>query len=321
MSLSRRHVLRSTAAVGLVGATPEFVRRAIAAETSIATRAIPSTDEKLPVIGLGTYVVLDYKDDAAKATATQNVITTMVANGASLIDTAPSYDLGPHSMTGYGHSQANVGAAAAATGARAKLFIATKVWTQDDLELKKKTLAQSLEELRMDKVDLIQFHVTMGPNMDWSLLKEFKAQGHCRYTGFTNSRVTSHADTITILKRDKPDFVQIDYSLDDRDAEDGLLPAAHDSGTAVLINVPFGHGRLFKKTAGKPLPDFAKDIGAATWAQIFLKYIVSHPAVTAVIPATNDPLHMQDNLDAGKGPLPDEALRKKIASYWDAMPD
>ena len=189
MSLSRRTVLSSTAAAGLAAALPET---AFAAQAPMLMRAIPRSGEKLPVIGLGTYVVFDYKDDATKFASSQKVVQAMIDNGASLIDTAPSYDLTPHEMTGYGRSQARVGDVVAALGKRNKLFIATKVWTQDDLETKKKVLAQSLQELHMDKVDAMQFHVTMGPNMDWGVLNEFKAQGHCRYTGFTNKIGRAH---------------------------------------------------------------------------------------------------------------------------------
>ena len=156
-------------------------------------------------------------------------------------------------------------------------------------------------------------------NYDLGLLREWKRQGICRYTGMTISQARSYEAIGKVLTREKPDFFQVNYSLGDRESEERLLPAARDVGAAVLINLPFGRNSLFKKSAGKPLPAFAAEIGATSWAQLFLKFILSHPAVTAVIPGTDKPEYMQDNLQAGRGFMPDAAMRRRIIDYWEAL--
>jgi aryl-alcohol dehydrogenase-like predicted oxidoreductase len=154
---------------------------------------------------------------------------------------------------------------------------------------------------------------------DFGLLREWKQQGLCRYVGMTTSSRRQYAAIAKVLAREKPDFFQVNYSLGDREAEEVLLPTARDAGAAVLVNLPFGRNSLFRKAGSKPLPDFAAEFGARTWAQFFLKFILSHPAVTAVIPGTDKPEYMLDNLQAGRGPLPDAAMRKRIVQYWDSL--
>ncbi len=156
-------------------------------------------------------------------------------------------------------------------------------------------------------------------NYDFGLLREWKQHGLCRYVGMTTSFAGQYGAIGKVLAREKPDFFQINYSLGDREAEQSLLPAAHDAGAAVLVNLPFGRNSLFRKAANRALPDFAAEFGAKTWAQFFLKFILAHPAVTAVIPGTDKPEYMLDNLQAGRGALPDAAMRKRIVQYWDAL--
>ena len=315
MMFSRRNVVQAAASVPLLASSAHL---AWGAEAPITTRAIPHTGEKIGIVGLGTYIVFNFKpDDAAKMAACKQVVETLVANGANVIDTAPDYIV--HTETGYGQSEARLGDIAASSGKRDKLFIATKIWANDDLAIQKQTLSNSLERLRMNKVDLMQLHVVDKVETTLALLKEFRAAGHTRYIGVGNSRNDEANETV--LVREKPDFYQVNYSLADRRAENRLLPAAKDIGAAVIINVPLGGRRsLFSRVKDQKLPDFAAEFGAKSWAQFFLKYVLSHPAVTTTIPGTSDPVHMLDDLQAGRGPMPDTALRKRMTDFWDALP-
>jgi aryl-alcohol dehydrogenase-like predicted oxidoreductase len=177
----------------------------------------------------------------------------------------------------------------------------------------------SLKRLKTDRVDLMQAWNVGDASYDFGLLREWKQQGLCRYVGMTTSSLRQYDAFVKVIEREKPDFVQVNYSLGDRQAETAVLPAAQAAGAAVLTALPFGRNSLFKKAAGRPLPDFAAEFGAKTWAQFFLKYLLSHPAITAVIPGTDKPEYMADNLQAGRGPLPDAAMRKRIVQYWEAL--
>ena len=314
-NFSRRHIVQTAAVASLLASLPDWAR---AAETPVETRPIPRTGERIGIVGLGTYIVFNFgPDDAEKLAACKQVVETLIANGASVVDTAPDYIV--HTQTGYGQSEARLGDIATATGKRDKLFIATKIWADDDPAIQKQTLANSLKALRVDKVDLMQLHVVDKSETSLALLNEFKAAGHTRYVGVGNSRNDEANETV--LMREKPDFYQVDYSLDDRKAEARLLPAAKDIGAAVLINVPLGGRRsLFSRVKDQKLPDFASEFGAKSWAQFFLKFVLSHPAVTAAIPGTGDPAHMLDNLQAARGPMPDAQMRKRMLDYWDSLP-
>ena len=176
-----------------------------------------------------------------------------------------------------------------------------------------------MRRLKTNRVDLMQAWNVGDANYDLGLVREWKQQGLCRYVGITTSSRRQYAAIAKVLAREKPDFFQVNYSLGDREAEDVLPPAARDAGAAVLINFPFGRNSLFRKAGSKPLPDFAAEFGARSWAQFFLKFILSHPAVTAVIPGTDKPEYMLDNLQAGRGALPDAAMRKRMVQYWDSL--
>ena len=270
-------------------------------------RAIPhGGGETLPVVGVGTSEVFDIgPGDRAGPTA---VVQALVAGGGSLIDTAPSY----------GEAEGVVGDVVAATGLRPRVFIATKLeYFRPGQEA---TEAQGcLTRLKTDKLDLLQLHNVRDPRQSMAGLNALKARGICRYTGITTTFQNSYGATEAIITREKPDFLEIDYAIDDREAENRVLPAAAAAGTAVLVALPFGRGRLFRTALGKKLPDWAAEFDCASWGQFFLKFILAHPAVTAVIPGTSKAQHMVDNLGAGRGRLPDAKQRERMIQYVEQL--
>ena len=308
VNFSRRRAIIAGAASVVCGTLPRF-SVAAAANEPLKTRRIPSSGELLPVIGIGTAVIFDFENDPGKFAERRQVIQTLVAGGGKLIDTAHSY----------GRAEDRVGELVTDLGARDKLFLATKFSYGDSREAATASMQNSLRRLKTNRVDLMQAWNVGDPNYDFGLLREWKKQGLCRYVGMTTSFDRQYDAIAKVLPREKPDFFQVNYSLGDRDAEEVLLPAARGAGAAVLVNLPFGRNSMFKKVAGKPLPDFAAEFGATSWAQLFLKFILSHPAVTAVIPGTDKPEYMIDNLKAGRGPMPDAAMRSRIVKYWDSL--
>lgn len=300
--LFRRHLIAATA--GLI-ASP----RTSAAEGSLASRPVPHSGERLPIVGVGTAVIFDFKDDAAAYAERREVLRELVAGGGRLVDTA----------AGYGEAEARLGELVAELGIRERLFLATKFSFREDRAAATESLRASLRRLKTNRVDLMQAWNVTDPDYKLDVLREWKKEGLCRYTGITTSQERAYDAMGRVLAREKPDFLQVNYSLGDRRAEDRLLPIARDSGAAVLVNLPFGRNSLFRKARGRPLPDFAAEFGATTWAQLFLKFILSHPGVTAVIPGTDKPEYMRDNLQAGSGAMPDAAMRRRIVEYWDAL--
>ena len=307
--LSRRRMLAAGAGAALAAMLARFPHAARAAEEPLKTRPIPHSGEQLPIVGIGTAVVYDFENDPAKYAERRQVLQTFVAGGGRLIDTAHSY----------GRAEDRLGALIADLGVREKLFLATKFSYAADRATATASLQASLRRLKTNRVDLMQAWNVGDPNYDAGVLREWKQQGFCRYVGMTTSSIRQYEAIAKALAREKPDFFQVNYSLGDREAETLLLPAARDAGAAVLINLPFERNSLFRKAGGRPLPDFAAEFGARTWAQFFLKFILSHPAVTAVIPGTDKPEYMLDNLQAGRGPLPDAAMRRRMIQYWDAL--
>jgi len=304
MILSRRAMLAATAAAtALPGVS--FAQTA----TPILKRRVPQTGFMLPVIGIGTSQVFEWENDPAKLELRKEVVRNLVAGGGSLIDTA----------AGYGTAEANVGTVAAQTNLRAQLFLATKYSSRDTRPQAEAELKQSFTRLHTNYVDLQQAWNVADANFSTAQMKEWKAAGHCRHFGITSSFDAAYDALAQVLKRERPEFFQINYSLGDRDAEKVLLPAAMDAGAAVLTNLPFGRNSMFKRVAGKPLPEFAKDIQCTSFAQLFLKYNLSHPAVTAVIPGTDLPNYMLDNLNAGRGTMPDAAMRRRIETWFDSV--
>jgi aryl-alcohol dehydrogenase-like predicted oxidoreductase len=303
---ARRRALAAGGAAALSAALPRFSG---AAEEPPRTRPIPHSGEPLPVVGIGTAIVFDFGDDAAKYAERREVIRTLAAGGGKLIDTAASY----------GRAEDRVGDIVADLGVRDRLFLATKFSYRLDPAAATASMRTSLERLKTDRVDLMQAWNVGDESYDFGLLREWQARKLCRYVGMTTSFSGQYRAIAKVLARERPDFFQVNYSLGDREAEAELLPAARDAGAAVLVNLPFGRNSLFRKAGNRPLPDFAAEFGARSWAQLFLKFILSHPAVTAVIPGTDKPEYMLDNLAAGRGPLPDAAMRARIVRYWDGL--
>ena len=275
---------------------------AFAQEPPLLGRTIPSTGERLPAVGLGTAYVFDSNDESTRKKA-QAVLQALIAGGGSLIDTSSVY----------GDAEIVLGEAIVPAGLREKIFIATKLESPDATELKR-----SQTRLQMQSFDLLQFHNVRDAQQSLAQFKDWKAQGICRYIGITSTRREQYPAIEAVLLREKPDFVQIDYSLDDREAEKRILPAAADAKAAVLTALPFGRARLFRAVRGKDVPEWA-DGFANSWAQFFLKYLLGDPRVTAVIPGTSDSLHMSDNLRAMRGPLPDPDQRKRMVEFADAL--
>ena len=268
----------------------------------LITRPIPKTGERVPAVGLGTAYVYDNNNDQTQRAADQ-VIAKLIESGGQLIDTASSY----------GDAEIVLGNVIAGGDLRAKLFLATKLERVDSTELKR-----SLARLKTSKLDLLQLHNVHYPRQSLAQFNEWKAQGICRYTGITSTFHGDFAAVEAVLKREKPDFVQIDYSIDDREVERRILPLAAEVQAAVLTAQPLGRGQLFRVVRGQALPDWAKDF-ANSWAQFFLKYLLADQRVTAVIPGTSNPAHMADNLGAMRGRLPDPDERKRMVALVESL--
>ena len=269
-------------------------------DTAMLTRPIPSTGEPLPAVGLGTWQTFDVGVEEAAREPLRQVLRRFFDAGARVLDSSPMY----------GRSEAVVGDLLRGTPWAKRAFVATKVWTEGQEE----GLRQMAEsEKRMGgRIDLFQIHNLLDWQTHLPSLRQWKEQGRIRYLGVTHYAIGALDDLERIVRREKVDFVQLPYSVGVREAEKRLLPAARDTGTAVLVMRPFEAGAVLRSLAGRPLPPFAAELGAASWAQLLLKWILAHPAVTAAIPATANPAHASDNLAAARGPLPDEATRRRI---------
>ncbi len=303
-AISRREALRL---LGAVVATCASIRLSTvgAAESThpkaMLTRAIPSTGETVPVIGLGTWQTFDVGPAPSTREPLEEVLQTFVEGGARLIDSSPMY----------GASEEVVGELTAKLGLRPKLFVATKVWTTGraaGLE----QMEASMRKLRANPLDLIQVHNLVDVDTQLETLREWKRTGRVRYIGVTHYNAGGHEAVARVLSAQAVDFVQINYSVGEREAERRILPLARERGVAVIANRPFAAGDLFRRLRSKPLPAWAAEIDCDSWAQVLLKFIISHPAVTCAIPATAKAEHMRDNLRAGQGRMPDEPMRARI---------
>jgi len=275
------------------------------AQDRIMTKQIPSTREPLPVIGVGTWQTFDVGADNAARARLRDVLKLLKGN---VVDSSPMY----------GSSESVAGDLIAELGTRDQLFMATKVWTSGRAE----GIAQmetSFKRLRVERMDLMQIHNLVDVETHTKTLLEMKSKKKIRYLGITHYTSSAYAEVERWLKTRQYDFLQINYSLGEREAENRLLPLAKDLNVAVIANRPFAEGSLFRTTKNKSLPPWAAELGIASWAQYFLKWIVSHPAVTCAIPGTGNPKHMQDNLRAGVGKLPNAEQRRKMAEYFDAQ--
>jgi len=275
----------------------------------LATKAVPSTGERLVVVGLGTN---NYSPTTAEERAARReVVAGLTAAGASVIDTAPAYR----------QSEEVLGELIADIGNRKQAFIATKV-TADNGNLAQGVamIEESMRRLKTDVLDLVQIHSLNGVDVLFPHLFDLKKKGRIRYIGVTTSSGSQHAAMVELIKSQPLDFVQVDYSLANRAAAEAVLPAALERRVGVLVNLPFGgrrDGSLFRRVANAELPEWAGEIGARSWSQVFLKYVVSHPAVTVAIPGMTKIDHLEDNLEAARGRMPDAAMRARMEKFWD----
>jgi diketogulonate reductase-like aldo/keto reductase len=281
-------------------------RRAIlAAGMGLVMNNSTAKEIPLPRIGVGTWQAFDVGGDAAARAPLREVIRLLDGN---VVDSSPMY----------GRAEAVAGELIAELGKRERLFIATKVWTRGRAEGIRE-METSFQRLRVERMDLMQVHNLLDVETHTKTLLDMKARKAIRYMGITHYTASAHRDVERLLKTKQYDFVQINYSLGERDADKSLLSVAKDLGVSVIINRPFAEGRLFQRVKGEPLPPWAAELGIASWAQYFLKWIVSHPAVTCAIPGTGRPDHMRDNLGAGLGVFPSANQRIKMADYFDAL--
>ena len=297
--MDRRQVLGFLAGGCAAAALP------LHAQLPVHTRAIPATGERLPAVGLGTWLTFDVgAADTPARRARGDILRAFLAAGGTLVDSSPMY----------GSSEAVIGAEVKRSPPP-RLFSATKVWTVGALPGRRQ-MAHSRSLWGLDRFDLMQVHNLLDWQSHWPVLREMKAAGRVRHIGMTTSHGRRHDDLEQIIKREKPDFVQLTYNLNDRDVESRLLPLAAERGVAVIVNRPFDGGAQFGAKTAKALPGWAGEIGCRSWAEAFLKWIVSHPAVTCAIPATSQLEHLQENVRALSGPLPDERLRRRIAEDY-----
>jgi diketogulonate reductase-like aldo/keto reductase len=304
-SHSRRRFLGAALAAALAGPA-----RAAAAQRPAMKCPIPATGEQIAAIGLGTWQVFDVARDKAARAQAREALKVFAELGGEVIDSSPMY----------GSSESVAGDLCAELGLHKRLFIATKVWTRGKDEGIRQ-MRESMRRLRVDlkgPLDLMQVHNLVDTENHLSTLRGWKKEGRLRYLGVTHYHAGAHAELEKAIRKGGIDFVQVNYSLAEPQAESRLLDAARDSGTAVIVNRPFAEGALFSRVKGRPLPGFAAEIGCDSWAQLFLKWIIAHPAITCAIPGTRDPKHVSDNLGALRGPLPDAALRKRISEYLRA---
>jgi aryl-alcohol dehydrogenase-like predicted oxidoreductase len=311
--LTRRDWLTLTAGAGAALAFDPFL---LHAQQPLITRAIPSSGEKLPVVGLGSSATFSQVARSEDVTALREVLKAFTDQGGTVFDTAPSY----------GASEEVAGRIAGELGITNKVFWATKVNVAPrgggsaDPAAAKAQIEASFTKLKKPKVDLIQVHNLGDIPTQLGILKELKKAGRVRYIGVTSTSKSQYADLQAAMKNEPLDFIGVDYAIDNRDVETSILPLAQERKIGVLVYVPFGRTRLFSRVGQRPVPDWAGQFGAKTWAQFFLKYVIAHPAVTVVTPATSKAQNMVDNLAGGRGSLPDEATRKKMAEFIEALP-
>jgi aryl-alcohol dehydrogenase-like predicted oxidoreductase len=317
---SRREAIRAGLAAGAalaIGRLPlraQLEREALQTQLPLVTKPIPSSGEQIPVIGVGTR---SYSPGTPEERIPLcNVLRTLSGGGGKVVDTA----------RGYGRSEEVIGECVREIGNRDQLFIATKfslgggrrggVATPEGA---KAGLELAFTRLQMERIDLMMVHNLSGTETLLPIMRELKQANRFRYVGVSTSSDGQYPALVEIMRREPLDFIQVDYSIRNRNAEEEILPLAAERGMAVLINLPFGRESVFQKVQGKALPDWAAEIECITWAQLFLKYVVSHPAITCAIPGTTNPDHMADNLGAARGRLPDAAMRQRMEEYYDGL--
>jgi aryl-alcohol dehydrogenase-like predicted oxidoreductase len=309
--LSRREWLSLTLATGAAAA---FDRAWLSAQQPLIMRAVPATGERLPIVGLGSSATFSQVARKEDLTAIGDVLKALVSGGGTVFDTAP----------GYGASEEVAGRVAANLSYTDKIFWATKINVarggSADPKAARAQLETSFTRLKKPTIDLIQVHNLGDIPTQLGILKEAKQQGRIRYLGVTTTSDQRYSEIVDIMKREPLDFIGVDYAIDERQIEDTILPVAQERKVAVMVYQPFGRTRLWNRVAGQAVPDYAKDFDATTWAQFFIKFVASHPAVTVVTPATSQAKNMTDNLGGGRGRLPDAAMRKRMIATIDALP-
>jgi aryl-alcohol dehydrogenase-like predicted oxidoreductase len=314
--VSRREWIEITVGAGSALALHGCGGRSAPQPAGLLRRAIPSTGEMVPVVGLGSSATFSRVARSEDTEALSAVIRTMVDNGASVFDTAPSY----------GASEQVAGEIAASLGVADKIFWATKVnvagrgGAPADPAAARAQIEASFQKFRIPKIDLIQVHNLGDIATQLGILKELKQQGRIRYLGVTTTSDRQYDELQAIMRNEPLDFIGLDYAIDNRNVEETILPLALERKIGTLIYVPFGRTRLFQRVGDRPLPDWAAEFDAKSWAQFFIKYCLGHPAVTVVTPATSQARHMLDNVGGGIGRVPDEATRRRMAELVDALP-
>jgi diketogulonate reductase-like aldo/keto reductase len=302
-ALTRAQMLHLGAALSFSAVLPRLASAQPPGAVRMNTRPIPATREALPVIGCGTWIGFNVDPGGAEQQRLAGVLEALFAAGGSVIDSSPMY----------GRAEAVAGDLLVASKARERAFLATKVWTSGrDAGIAQ--MEESLRRLRTERIDLMQVHNLVDWRTHLKTLRGWKDQGRVRYIGITHYTSSAYAEVEAVLRAEKLDFLQINYSLDARQAEQRLLPLAAERGVAVIVNLPFGGGGLLRRLRDKPLPGWAAEIGCTSWAQLLLKFVLGHPAVTCTIPGTGSPQHMADNAAAGAGALPDAAFWRRHAA-------
>ena len=304
-TLTRRELVRWFAAGTLASALPSRAEEPL---RTMATRAVPGSREAIPVIGMGSSNTFDVGASDAERAPLGEVLRALTDAGGTVIDTSPMY----------GRAEQTIGDLVESLGLRSRLWFATKVWTRGR-ESGRQQIEESFRRLRTDRLELLQIHNLLDWREHVPTIRSLQQQGKVRYSGITHYRADAHAELERVLGEERFDWVQFNYSLAEREAEQRLLPYCMDRGVAVMINRPFADGALFARVRGKPLPPWAAEVGCTSWAQYFLRFAISHPAVTCAIPATSKPHHMRDNAAAGAAPLPDEQQRRRMAEYFQAL--
>jgi aryl-alcohol dehydrogenase-like predicted oxidoreductase len=314
--LSRREWLSLTLATGAAAALD---RAWLSAQQPLIMRAMPGSGERLPIVGLGSSATFSQVARKEDLTAISDVLKALVSGGGTVFDTAP----------GYGASEEVAGRVAATLSYTDKIFWATKVnvaggrgggGASADPAAARAQIDQSFARLKKPKIDLIQVHNLADIPTQLGILKEIKQQGRIRYIGVTTTFDQQYSQIVDIMRKEPLDFIGIDYAIDAREAEETILPVAQERKVAVMVYQPFGRTRLWNRVAGQPVPDYAKEFDATTWAQFFIKFVASHPGVTVITPATSQARNMTDNLGGGRGRLPDAAMRKRMIATIDALP-
>jgi len=301
--ISRREaaLLIARSSAGLLLAQNALIADSKLTKSVLLQRAIPSSGERLPVIGLGSWQIFDVGPGSNERRPLEEVFSRFVSLGGRVVDSSPMY----------GRAEQVIGDIATKLNLHSALFLATKVWTNGKAE-GVASMERSLTRLQTKKLDLIQVHNLIDARTHLATLRSWKEEGRVRYIGITHYASSAYSEVAKLLRSEKVDFLQINYSLGEPEADKEILPLAQDRGVAVLVNRPFGGGDLFSRIRQKPLPEWATEFDCQSWAQFLLKWIVGHPAVTCVIPATGNVHHLEDNMQAGVGPLPDASERRRM---------